>query len=44
MEYIEDFIRDKIIREINKLELPPEWKPDDVIKYITRMIDRNRNA
>jgi hypothetical protein len=44
VDYIEDFIRDKIIKEIKNLELPPEWTPNDVISYIIRKIDRNNNV
>ena len=40
MEYIEDAIREKIAAEIKYLELPPEWKPSDVISYIVRKIER----
>jgi hypothetical protein len=40
MEYIEDAIREKIANEIKYLELPPEWKPNDVISYIVRKIER----
>jgi hypothetical protein len=40
MEYIEDAIREKIASEIKYLELPPEWKPSDVISYIVRKIER----
>lgn len=44
MDYIEDFIREKIIMEIKNLELPPEWTPNDVIRYIVKKIDRNKNV
>ena len=40
-DYIEDLIRSKIINEIRDLELPPEWRPYQVIRYIVRMIDKN---
>jgi hypothetical protein len=44
VDYIEDFIREKIIEEIKYLELPSEWTPNDVIRYIVRKIDRNNNV
>jgi hypothetical protein len=44
VDYIEDFIREKIIKEIKNLELPPEWTPNDVINYIVKKIDRNNNV
>jgi hypothetical protein len=40
MEYIEDAIREKIADEIRYLELPYEWKPNEVIRYIVRKIER----
>lgn len=40
MEYIEDFIREKILNEIRYLEFPPEWKPKDVLDYIVRKIEK----
>lgn len=40
MDYIEDAIREKIADEIRYLELPPEWRPSEVIKYIVRKIER----
>jgi hypothetical protein len=39
-DYIEDLIREKISKEIKYLELPPEWKPNDVIRYIVAKIER----
>lgn len=44
MDYIEDFIREKIINEIKGLELPNEWNPEQVIQYIIKKIDRNNNV
>lgn len=44
IDYIQDSIRNKIIEEIKYLELPTEWTPNDVIKYIIRIIDRNGNV
>jgi hypothetical protein len=44
VDYIEDFIRDKIVKEIKDLDLPPEWTPNDVINYIIRKIDRNKSV
>lgn len=39
-DYIEDLIREKISREIKYLELPPEWKPNEVLQYIVNKIER----
>jgi hypothetical protein len=36
------FIHD-LINELNKLELPPEWRPNDVIGYIIRKIEEKGN-
>ena len=41
MDYIEDLVREKIADEIRYLELPPEWRPNEVIKYIVRKIEKN---
>jgi len=41
MDYIEDRLRSKIADEIRYLELPPEWRPYEVIRYIVRMIEKN---
>jgi hypothetical protein len=41
MDYIEDIIREKIANEIKYLELPPEWRPNEVIRYIVRKIEKN---
>jgi hypothetical protein len=40
MEYIEDAIRKKIADEIRYLELPYEWKANEVIRYIVRKIEK----
>jgi hypothetical protein len=40
MDYIQDAIRKKIADEIRWLELPPEWTPKDVIKYIVSKIEK----
>ncbi len=39
MDYIEDLVREKILDEIRYLELPPEWRPYEVIRYIVRKIE-----
>ena len=41
MDYIEDLVREKIADEIRYLELPPEWRPNEVIRYIVRKIEKN---
>jgi hypothetical protein len=41
MDYIEDLVREKIANEIKYLELPPEWRPNEVIRYIVRIIEKN---
>jgi hypothetical protein len=41
MDYIEDLVREKIADEIRYLELPPEWRPNQVIEYIVRKIEKN---
>jgi hypothetical protein len=38
-EYLEQKIRRDIIKEIGNLELPEEWKPQQVIDYIIRKIE-----
>lgn len=42
MDYIEDHLRAKIADEIRYLELPPEWRPHEVIRYIVRIIDHGQ--
>ena len=41
MDYIEDLLREKIADEIRYLELPPDWRPYEVIRYIVRIIEKN---
>lgn len=40
MDYIEDLVRQKIADEIRYLELPPDWRPYEVIRYIVRKIEK----
>ena len=44
MEKIQDYLdekhRKKIADEIRYLELPPEWRPREVIRYIVRIIEK----
>jgi len=40
-EYLDEKQRKKIADEIRYLELPPEWKPYEVIRYIVRIIEKN---
>ena len=44
MDYIEDQIREKILNEIKYLELPYEWKPNEVIGYIVDKLSRGNNG
>jgi hypothetical protein len=39
-EYLDENHRKKIADEIRYLELPPEWKPSQVIQYIVRIIEK----
>jgi hypothetical protein len=39
-EYLDETLRRKIADEIRHLELPPEWRPYEVIRYIVRMIEK----
>jgi hypothetical protein len=39
MDYIQDTLRKKIADEIRYLELPPNWKPQQVIDHILRIIE-----
>ena len=39
VDYILDKIRKDIADDIKYLELPPNWSPDQVIKYIVRIIE-----
>ena len=38
--WIEDHIRQKISKEIENIEVSPDWKPNEVIRYIARKIVR----
>ena len=40
-EYLDENHRKKIADEIKYLELPPEWRPHEVIRYIVRIIEKN---
>ena len=40
-DYIDDKIRRDIIKEISNLELPDDWKTQQVIDYIIRKIKRD---
>lgn len=40
-EYLDEKHRKKIADEIRYLELPPEWRPHEVIRYIVRIIEKN---
>ena len=44
MEKIQDYLDEKhrkeIADEIRYLELPPEWRPHEVIRYIVRIIEK----
>jgi hypothetical protein len=44
MDKIEDYLderhRKQIADEIRYLELPPEWRPHEVIRYIVRIIEK----
>ena len=39
-DYIQDKVRRDVIKEIRNLELPNDWKPQKVIDYIIRKIDK----
>jgi len=39
--YLDEKIRHQISNEIKYLELPPEWRPYEVIRYIVRIIEKN---
>ena len=41
-EYLDENHRKKIADEIRYLELPPEWKPSQVIQYIVRVIEKKK--
>ena len=40
-DYIDAKIRRDIIKEISNLELPDDWKTQQVIDYIIRKIERD---
>lgn len=40
MDYIKDKLRQQIADEIRYLELPPDWRPYEVIRYIVRKIEK----
>jgi hypothetical protein len=39
VDYLEEKLRKDIANDIKYLDLPPDWKPDFVIRYIVRMIE-----
>ena len=39
--YLDEKIRQQIADEIRYLELPPEWRPFEVIRYIVRIIEKS---
>lgn len=39
MDYIDSKIRRDLANQIRNLELPPEWRPNEVIKYILRIVE-----
>ncbi len=45
MDKIEDYLNEKhrkeIADEIRYLELPPEWRPHEVIRYVVRIIEKS---
>jgi hypothetical protein len=38
--YLDEKLRRQIADEIRYLELPPEWRPFEVIRYIVRIIEK----
>jgi len=38
-KYLDERFRKQIADEIRYLELPPEWRPHEVIRYIVRIIE-----
>jgi hypothetical protein len=42
MDYIQDKIRKDIADEIKYLDLPTDWKPYEVIRYIVRIIEKGK--
>ena len=41
VDYLDESHRKNIADEIRYLELPPEWRPSEVIRYIVRIIEKN---
>jgi len=39
-DYIDNSVRRDIIKDIRNLELPDDWKPNQVIDYIIGKIDK----
>ena len=39
---MQDLVRQKIADEIRYLELPPDWRPYEVIRYIVRIIENGQ--
>jgi hypothetical protein len=39
--YLDEKLRRQIADEIRYLELPPEWRPFEVIRYIVRIIEKH---
>lgn len=39
--YLDEKIRRQVADEIRYLELPPEWRPFEVIRHIVRIIEKN---
>lgn len=37
--YLDEKYRKTIADEVRYLELPPEWRPHEVIRYIVRIIE-----
>jgi len=40
-DYLDEKHRKKIADEIRYLELPPEWRPNEVIRYVVRIIEKS---
>jgi hypothetical protein len=40
VDFLEDHLRAKIADDIRFLELPPEWRPYEVLRYIVRKIEQ----
>lgn len=39
-DYIENKVREEIVKELSNLEIPYEWKPNEVIRFIIRKIQK----